>query len=204
MMFLLLPPLLLLILLPDEAEPRASMLPKLSNMRGQECLKTSLYDRADDEFACRNLGKCYRYFCEEQSRRCNSCLPPPCLGGGNRGPRSPPTPYRAPDVARPIVAISAGARRCAGAVARVRYGDGDAAGHVVVTSARCVARFEVECDGGAPCFAREDSVIRRVYKGFRSYIAKITLGGESLRFEFLLNRRCSFQSLKIRIKISDF
>lgn len=45
-----------------------------------ECLRTSHYAKPQPGYFCRNLGKCYQYFCGAIARHCTSC------GSENSGP----------------------------------------------------------------------------------------------------------------------
>lgn len=204
-------------------ESRASMLPKTSNMKKFECLKTSLYEYELDEYQCRNLGKCYQYFCYDTALRCSSCLPPPCFDpdAANRTRVIHPA-FESSAEGKALVKITTSGDDCMGFVVKMNYvnseGENELA-HVIVTSASCLTGFEVECerranDTTSSCFMQENAKIKRVMKGFRSYSASVSRSGRRIIIPLnsqtvLISRQymecgdCQHQTATIRLSSSD-
>uniref|UniRef100_H2ZCN6 Peptidase S1 domain-containing protein n=1 Tax=Ciona savignyi TaxID=51511 RepID=H2ZCN6_CIOSA len=175
-----------------------------SSMKKQECLKTSHYLRDPLEFVCKDLGLCYKHYCNLPTRKCLGCQNTrtvPCLlvtdSTNNsttfRPKRKQRRKYEKENKSpvRGILRIQVGSKSCLGFLAAVpnakRYRI------VVITAASCIARFEVTCSipnaeqndtvnlqGSATCFGNPEARIDSVNKGFRSYSAVLNYNGSAV------------------------
>lgn len=201
---------------------RASMLPKLSSMKKDECLKTSHYVYDENDFLCRDLDKCYKYFCYDTSQRCSICLPPPCHNEEEKQPIEY-KPLDVDDLNPILLTIEVGHTQCLGSVVQALYpglmDDPRVTGSVVVTSANCLSGLQIECsteeaNNTEACFMQESEKITKVVKGFRSYFATLTFKDRKIRIPLnsqnvLISRQymecgdCQYGAAVIRLSIEN-
>ena len=132
----------------------------------QECLRRAHYRHDPGKFVCRDLGLCYKHYCQQIARRCNSCkrssVVPCLLIGKNQSDAQGANQYHLHElpeqrskiqsdsvnatlnaVSDSLLRITTAEIECTGFLAAIPTGR--RLSYAVVTAARCIVQFSVSC-----------------------------------------------------------